>query len=466
MYNFVEFCDIILQLMEHLRTNSKIEQLLCASFSYKTTPVATREILHRRFNDRWNELTADFDDSQKKGSGPFAASPPLAGIDEVALLATCGRVELIVMVSPDQADPNATLKDILEEFAGLPWSELGRFARFFSGWEAVFYLARVAAGLESKVLGESQILGQFTRAADNQLPPPTPIRLMAGLLQNVIRIGKRVRRETNLGRSSVSMGSVAVSMLAKELPDRDQSLIVVVGAGEMARLAVKSLAARRFAQVTVVNRSLPAADQLAERWGYRSATLDELDDLLGKAAGVVCATGAKRPLITREKVEKARAKGAAGALLMLDLGLPPNIDSAVGCLPGVTVIDVDHLQTDIDQSLALRQAEIPHAQAIIKEIKPMIEDTLQQLSVRPLIAELRQHIETIRLQEVARTEKYLGEVDPAVSRQLDHLSRALVNKMFHTPTQRLRQLPPEKSAEYAAALQALFAAEHPRGGVQ
>ncbi len=442
LYNFASFCaDKLLFIM----VNSQIHHFYCATFSFKTTPLPVRERLQNRLTARWEGVQTDFESGEKNGLGP---------ITEMALLMTCGRIELIVTIPQEKEAGFQAFRSLLEVWTGERWEAIAPLMRWTQGWDAVHHLAEVAAGLDSQVLGEPQILGQVSRAADQMVPAKNTQGFMAAILKRVIQIGKRVRSETKISHRSVSMSAIAVSTMAASFPDRQKTRVLVIGLGEMGHLAVKALRAQGFQQVILLNRTLKVAESLGEAFGFAAQPLDQLPLLLDKVDAVFCATAAPEPLITVEMLDQNVGNNPQ---LFIDLAVPPDVEPGVADLPGVSLIDVDHLRTDLDQSLASRQAEIPHARAIIDEIQPLVEDDLRQLEIRPLIVNLRQQVEEIRQREVARTIRYLGDdVDDRVTEQLEHLSRALVNKLFHQPTRQLRQLPPEKTADYAAAMQELF----------
>lgn len=425
--------------------NSQIHYFYCATFTFKTTPLPVRERLQNRLTARWEGVQTNVERGPEKTLGP---------ITEMALLITCGRIEIVATIPQEEEVGFQSFKSFLEMWTGERWKALEPLMTWSRGWDAVDHLADVAAGLDSQVLGEPQILGQVSRAAEQMVPAKNSTGFMAAIFKRIIQTGKRVRSETKISHRSVSMSAIAVSTMAASFPDRQKTRVLVIGLGEMGHLAVKALKAQGYEQVLLINRTLTIAQSLAEAFGFAAQPLEKLPQLLDKVDAVFCATAAPEPLIT---VEMLAHNAVNNHRLFIDLAMPPDVEPDVADLPDVSLIDVDHLRTDLDQSLASRRAEIPHARAIINEIKPLIEEDLRQLEIRPLIVNLRQQAEEIRRREVARTIRYLGDdADDRVTEQLEHLSRALVNKLFHQPTKQLRQLPPEKTADYAAAMQELF----------
>jgi glutamyl-tRNA reductase len=233
------------------------------------------------------------------------------------------------------------------------------------------------------------------------------------------------------------------------LGDLSNRRTLVVGAGEMGRLAVKALRIRGLSQIAVANRTVARAEALVAEWGGRYYSLAQLQQAISEADVVITAVASDK-LIIDETTIGARQR----PLIVVDLAVPRNVATAVCHLPNVQLFDVDDLQATLDESLAARQAEVPAVEAIIAEEKANLQDQLRQLNIKPLIIDMRRKAEEIRQTELERTLRHLGEVDAQTLTHIQHLSRSLVNKLLHEPTARLRQKASDE--EYTMTVRDLF----------
>jgi glutamyl-tRNA reductase len=319
------------------------------------------------------------------------------------------------------------------------------------------HLLSVAAGLDSMVLGEPQILGQVTaalQAASYQaaLNQRTAGPVLTALFQAAIRAGKRARTETAISNNPASVSSVAVSLARRALGSLSGKNILIVGAGEMGRLAVKAVRSRRLANVAVANRTLSRAEALVAGWNGRSYSLDQLPEAIAEADVIITTALAQTPLITEQTIGHRTRP-----LVIIDVAVPRNVAASVAGLAHVQLFDLDDLQATLDESLTARQAEVPAVEAIIVEEQKRLEVELHRLTVKPLIVDMRLKAEQIRQAEWERTLRYLGDLDPQAVAHIQHFSRSLVNKLLHEPTVRLRESAgAETAGEYEAAVRVLF----------
>ncbi|MEM7802916.1 MAG: glutamyl-tRNA reductase, partial [Chloroflexota bacterium] len=347
-----------------------------------------------------------------------------------------------------------SLLQLWSSLCGQPQSQFEGCIYHRTGGHAVKHLFKVAAGLDSMVLGEAQILGQVTGAFEVAMKKGLTGPMITDLFRAAIRVGKRSRTETKISHNSLSVSSVAVRFLEKHLDDHYSAKIVVLGAGEMAKLAIKSLKNHSFRSITVVNRTASRARQLAEEWDVDHAPLDALDDLLASADGVVSALSLPQPMINRKRMNGiSRSK----PLVVADLGVPRNVDPLLDGQDEIFVADMDRLQTVVQEGYAERELEVPRVLAIIEEEISNFSMTEKGHTVRPLISELRNRAEDIRQQELARVYRNLGDVDDAVVQQIELLSRSIINKLLHQPTNQLRTHAKEgRGEDLAEAAKALF----------
>ncbi|MCC6168749.1 MAG: glutamyl-tRNA reductase [Caldilineaceae bacterium] len=424
-----------------------VPDVLCVGVSYRTAPVELRERL-----------------SALESGWIAQLGSACTCIAEWALVTTCNRWEVYAATACPAEEALGEVQAALQAALGAPAGEYGSRLFRYTGRDAVRHLCQVAAGLDSLILGEAQVQGQIGSAYTTGVAQGTVGPVLSLLMRTAIRAGRRARHETPIGTRAVTMSSVALAVAeayARGLADRR---IVVVGAGEMARLALKVLHSRQVRQVTVVNRTLAHAQALLADPGWQALALDQLPAAVAQADIVFCATRAPGFVISPELLTHLPDAATRGKVL-IDLALPRDVDPALRRRPGVILIDLDDLQEQVDQGLAARRQSIPAVESLIDAVLGEWEQAMRDLSVRPLVVELRLKAEQIRRQEMARTLRFLGDVDDSTRTQLDHLTRALVNKLLHEPTMHIKSLAhvdpaePAQVDEQAATIRALFGLE-------
>lgn len=358
------------------------------------------------------------------------------------ILSTCNRFELYLA-------GEWACESLLHEVLGAAFigydsdlRPIQSYFDFYRGADAADHLFRVAAGMESKVFGESQILGQLIRAYESHLVGHRLSHSLDALIRAGIRVGKRVRHETAIGANAGSIGSLAIQTVEAHCRAMQRKTIAVIGLGEMGQLVARSLAARGAKHLIVVNRSEEKSVALATELNAEALGWERLDEAVCRAEIVFCATGSPLPVITPGLFAElvTDAPSVAGEKILVDLAVPRDVDIELGHLPNVTLIDLDQLQIDLDESLAQRHAALPQANTILDEELALLGRRLRELEYRPLIVELRLQAEQIRLQELARTLRHIPDIDAETAAHVEHLTRALVNKLLHVPTTHLREL--------------------------
>ncbi len=419
--------------------------LLCLGLSHHTAPLEVREHLHyspSALKAALARLGCDHD-----------CRPP--DLVELAILSTCNRLEVYALSHTDRFEP---LIDFIADTTGMPRREFERQLYRHRGEAAVLHLSRVAAGLDSMVLGEPQILGQVTDAYELGLSQGAIGPVLSALLRAAIHTGKRARTETAISRNPASISSVAAQLAESMVRDLSAARVVVVGAGEMAELAVEALRKRQAAQLTVVNRTHERAAQLAARWQARALTFEQLTSALIEADIVITSTGAPHILIKPPVVRDVMAQRPARPLIFIDIAVPRDVDPEVNALPNVRCYDIDQLEARVNGSLAERQAAVPQVEAIVADEVANFMTWLHSLEIAPVIADLRAKADAIRRAEVDKTLRRLKDLSDADKRRIEALSEALISKLLHDPTLRLKaEAHNGHAAEYAAALRHLFA---------
>ena len=372
------------------------------------------------------------------------------------MLSTCNRTEVYARGTrfhPAVAD----VRDFLAELSGADPDELSDHLYTYVDDAATAHLFGVAAGLDSMIVGESEILGQVRNAWLAAEKESTAGHLLGSMFRHAVESGKRVRTETEIGRHPVSISSAAVAVAAEHLGGLEGCRVLVIGAGEMADGMAVALANRGVAEICVANRTLGRGDDLADRVGGRAVELDVLPDELARADLVLASTGSSDMLVERSAVETAIANRPDRPLLIVDVAMPRDIDPGVGAVPSVTLLDLDDLKDFARRSSDRRRAEIGKAREIVNdEIERYRAERAARQAV-PLVVALRALGDDVRHAELERYESRFATLDEATRSDIDALTKAIVNKLLHEPTVRLKATAgTDLGAAYAESLAALF----------
>jgi len=358
-----------------------------------------------------------------------------AGLSEVMILSTCNRVEVYAAGGVTEAQ---TIASVLRAHA-CAQSRVIPMLDQRVGVAAVRHAFRVAAALDSMVLGESQILGQLKDAYQAAETADTLGPVLNGLRQHSVAAAKRVRTETGIGRHAVSVSHVAVELARKIFGGLEGKRVLLVGAGKMSRLAAGRLV-REGARATVLGRTFARTEELAAFLGGRAAGLEDLRDELGRADIVITSTGAPGLVVHRADVEAARAARGGRPLFLIDIALPRDVDPAVRVLSGVFLYDLDDLRTVADSNLRERQRDAAAAEALVESDVVAYLDAGRSRRAVPLLVALRERAEDIRRGEIEKARRRMGPLTAEQERALDSATAAIVNKLLHTPTVCLKEM--------------------------
>ena len=412
-----------------------MDRLVCLGLSHRTAPIELRE--------RIGAL------------GPGAERCP--GVVEHAALETCYRVELYARLSSGVEDARDELIEALSGLHAVERELLTDHLYVHSGDDAVRHLCRVAAGLDSLVLGESEILGQVGDALEAGTAARTVGPELSLLFRTAITAGRRARSETAIGANAATASSMALALAEGVLGDLREKRVLVVGAGRIGLQTLTALVGRGVVQIGVANRTRERAVEVAERPGVTAYGLDELVDVLAWADVAVTATTSETPVVPTEAMRRAMSQREGRPLVVVDLAVPADVERSAGDVSGVRLFDVDDLRVGLDHAMSSRLREVPRVEEIIEEEIESFRRRYFELEVEPLVAALRLQAEEIREQEVERALRDLVHVDPATAERIEHLSRALVTKLLHEPTVRLRERAGTgDSDEVADAVRELF----------
>ena len=362
-------------------------------------------------------------------------------IDEAVVLSTCNRTEMYVRVGDAERGADH-LRRALADFKGTDHLANPDYTYLLSDREAATHLFRVAAGVDSLMVGEPQILGQVREAFEVALSCGVTGTYMDRLFQAAARAGKRARSETDIGRGAVSVAYAAVSMASKVFADLSRHTVLIVGAGETGSLAARHFADLGPGRMLVANRTAERAREVADELGGEAVSFDGLSGALAEADVVVSATSSPDPVITRKAVQQARRTRGRRALVLIDIAAPRDVEPQVGRLPNTFLYDLDALESIVQQSLEQRAREVPRVEKIVAEEVDRFFSWYDTLAVAPMIRALRGRFTEIGQEEVRRQTRHFADSD---QEQVDRYTRSLLNKLLHNPTVLLREADPESS---------------------
>jgi len=396
--------------------------LLALGLNHQTAPLALRE--------RVAFLPQDIQGAIARLHERFAGSD-VGALREAAIVSTCNRTELYCAVDePERA--SAALAEFVAQEKGIGAGDLVRASYTLPKGDAVRHAFRVASGLDSMVLGEPQILGQMKQAERLARDAGSLGLLLNHLFQRTFAVAKEVRSSTEIGAQSVSMAAAAVKMAERIFGTVEECHLLFIGAGEMIELAATHFSARRPKSITVANRTVERAHALATRLHGRSLALSELPESLSRFDVIVSCTASSLPIIGLGMVERAVRARRHRPMVVVDLAVPRDVEPEVARLDDVFVYTIDDLGRMVQIGQESRQAAVAQAEAIIETRVRDFESWLAGRATVPIIRDIRQRAEDLRLHEIERARRALarGEAADAV---LEKLSQALTNKFLHAP---------------------------------
>jgi glutamyl-tRNA reductase len=401
-----------------------MSELLALGISHKTAPVALRERL------AFTELEAVEFSQQATAS---------AEVREAVVISTCNRTEVYLVVG-DPVQAEGDVLGLLARRAGIRPTELAQEIYSPRNCDAARQLYRVTAGLESMIVGEAEIQGQVRRAHEAAMRAGTTGAFSNRLFAAALTTGKRVRTETGIGSSRVSVPSVAVDLALSVLGGLEERHVVILGAGETSELTARALSEQGAGTIFVANRHADRALSLAQRFGGSVVGLDGLPDQLLRADIVLSSTSSPHPIVGREELELVMAERGGRSLLLIDIAVPRDIDAGCGELDGVTLYDIDDLQAVVARNLDTRAGEVPRANEIVEEEIQRFARWLGQLEVLPTVSALREHGNTIVEQILAENAGRWESASPRDLIRIEAVARAVTSRLLHEPTIRLRSL--------------------------
>ncbi|MEA2313251.1 MAG: glutamyl-tRNA reductase [Solirubrobacteraceae bacterium] len=420
-----------------------MSELIALGTSHKTAPLALRERI------------ALLDGGAETFMGELVTHE---SVGEAVVLSTCNRTELYLVVS-DPVEAESFVLGLLARRAGLRPTELMGGMYSLRNCDAARHLYRVTGGLESMIVGENEVQGQVKRAYELALSARTTGPMTNKLFRAALATGKRVRTETAIAEGRASVASVAVDAARATIGDLADRHVVIVGAGETAELTARALHDQGVSTMFVANRRRERAIALARRFGGSSGSFDALPGELERADIVITSTASPHTLLGAEEIAEVMAARHHRPLLMIDLAVPRDIDADCTQIEGVTVLDMDGLQRRVERSISVRRAEARRAEGIVEEEIQAFAGWLGSLEVLPTLSALRAHGDAVvdgLLAENAGRWEGMTERD---AERVEALARAIVKRLLHEPTTRVKGLEAEQRHARLQLLRELFGLE-------
>jgi glutamyl-tRNA reductase len=361
-------------------------------------------------------------------------------VREGLIVSTCNRVEILSSTSTENIEHStARITQFLDATRQLPPGFLGQHLYSHTDDQAVRHLFRVASSLDSMVVGEPQVLGQVRHAYSLAVEAGTAGRVLNRLVHHTFRVAKRVRSETGIAASAVSISYMAVELGKKIFDSLKDHSVLLIGAGEMAELSARHLLNAGASRLGIANRTPEAAQRLAQEFGGEAVPFDQLAASLAEADIVICSTASSDFVVTEEMTRKAREKRRNRPMCMIDISVPRNIDPKAAKVPNVFVFDIDDLESVISSNIREREREAERAELIVQSEVMQFQQSLRLMDMGPTIGALRQRMQEVARAELEKQRKHLGQLTPQQEEAVEHLLLSTVNKITHPVLNQMRR---------------------------
>lgn len=419
-----------------------MSELMVLGFNHRTAPVEIREKL--AFSR--DEL---IEACRKVLKLPY--------VEEALILSTCNRTELIVSLT-DLEQGREILINFLAEEKQISRSEFENCLYSYPSLDAVFHVFRVICGLDSMVLGESQITGQLKEAYELSFKAGTCKGTLNPLMQQALKTVKIIRNKTGISDNSVSVSYAAVELAKKILGVLDQRNGLLVGAGEMSELASLHLKKHGIKTINVTNRTYSKAVELAQKFSGKPFPFEELPQALHQSDVVISSTGSSEPIIETSLVKEIMKRRKYRPMFFIDIAVPRDIEEAVSSIPEVYLYDIDDLKNVVEANIQKRKMEAQKAEKIINQQVSQFQAWRKMQELNPVIQSLRDKAETIRRAELDKSLRKLKQIRPEEKKEFERLSSAIVNKLLHEPIIALKKfsLDDTKKKKYIKVMKDFF----------
>lgn len=411
-------------------------KLLLTGVSHNTAPVEVRESLAFRAED----LPRALQDLRSR-----------AGVNEALILSTCNRVEITV-TTEDTIDPQTTVDLFLTDHKPVPAEGIGPHVYRYEGREAIHHLFRVAASLDSMVVGEPQILGQLKVAYTAAKDAGAVCGWLDGLLTRAFGVAKRVRSETGIGQMAVSVSYAAVELARKIFGSLAGRTVMIVGAGKMSELAARHLRRSGASHVFVTNRTHDRAVEMARLFQGTPVEYDRFHATMPEVDILIASCAAPHYILNKEEMQRVIAARRNKPAYLIDLAVPRNIDPSVNDVANVFLYDIDDLQEVVNANLRERMKEAERAETLVSEEVERMMARLKVVEITPTIVGLQEQLEQIRSAEIEKARRRYGPFTPQQEEALEAATRAIINKVAHGPISELRVQAGKPDGAHAVAL--------------
>ncbi len=397
-------------------------KLLITGVSHKTAPVEVRECLAFR---------------EESLPGALADLKARDGVAEAVILSTCNRVEITV-TTDDRVDPQAVVDSFLADHKAIDPAGIAPHIYRHEGQDAIHHLFRVAASLDSMVVGEPQILGQLKAAYAAAKGCGSLCGWLDGLLSRSFSVAKRVRSETGIGQMAVSVSYAAVELARKIFGNLNNRTIMIVGAGKMSELAARHLRRSGASHVFVTNRTHERAVEMAQLFQGTPVEYTRFVSMLPEVDIVITSSGAPHYVLTKEDMQRVISARRNKPMFLIDIAVPRNIEPSVNDLDNIFLYDIDDLQEVVNANLRERLKEADHAETLVAEEVERMMARLKVAEVTPTIVNLQEQLEQIRAGEIEKARRRSGGFTPEQEQAIEAITRGIVNKIAHGPISELR----------------------------
>ncbi len=402
--------------------NKTIPEIILLGANHKTASVELRECISFSKDDTLQAI-----EKLKK----------LDNIKEVFLFSTCNRTEILFI--PKEKNNIDTIKNFIAEFKNIPVSDFENSLYIYKNDDAVNHLFQVAASLDSMVIGEPQILGQIKAAFKLATSNNSSGVILNRLLHKTFSIAKKVRKETGIGDNAVSISYAAVELAGKIFNDLSTKSVMLIGAGEMAELAVEHLLSHDVKKIIVANRTFENAVNLAEKFKGQSVKFEEMELILQEVDIVISSTGATQYILNKNQIKQIMRTRKNRPLFFIDIALPRDIDPEVNKINNTYLYDIDDLQNIVNENIGKREKETVKAQRLIEEAVIKFKKWLKDLEVVPTIIALKEKIEKITEIETGKTLSTMDKLSVKEVESIKRMTKAIATRILHDPIRFLKE---------------------------
>lgn len=397
--------------------------LIVVGLNHTTAPVQIRERI--AFNTK---------DSLREGLKTLIQNEK---INEAVIFSTCNRVEIYV-ASEEAYSAVEYIKQFLSKFHKIDIEDFERYLYVYIDRDAVTHLFKVASSLDSMIVGEPQITGQVKDSYEVALSEGTTSLILNYLMNRALFTAKRVRNETRIGENPVSVSYAAVGLIKKVFDELSKKTILLIGAGEMAELAMKHLIGTGIKNIYVTNRTYERAKELAKEFKGVAIPFEKLKEYLAKTDIVICSTGAPHYVVELQMVKEIMPVRKHKPIFFIDISVPRNIDPSCDELDNVYLYNIDDLQNVVDSNILERKKEAEKALKIVEEETEKFFQWLSALQSVPVIVSIRNKAEQVRQEELEKFKSKFKELPPEILNSVDYLTQSIINKIMHSPTTALK----------------------------